>query len=109
MISIVAICYVPDANVYVAANVVQAVTNLSSLVYQLGLAAAVDRTGRVFAAANGLVALGNGVGPAVAGAITVAYGAPHVGLAVVALNVLALMLFAAVGAGVAKRAVLLRV
>jgi predicted MFS family arabinose efflux permease len=108
MASIVAITYAPDPTVYVAANVVQAITNLSSLVYQLGLAAAVDRSGRLFAAANGLVGLGNGLGAAVAGAVAVKFGAPQVGLAVVVFNVAALALFALVGAGIARRWVAVR-
>ena len=83
VVSIVAITYATDPTVYVVGNVVQGVTNLSSLVYQLGLAAAVDRSGRLFAAANGLVGLGNGLGSAVAGAIALPFGAPSVGLAVI--------------------------
>ena len=67
VLSILAITYATDPTIYIAANVVQAITNLSSLVYQLGLAAALDRSGRLFAAANGLVGLGNGLGPAIAG------------------------------------------
>jgi predicted MFS family arabinose efflux permease len=106
--SIVAITYASDPTVYVAANVVQAVTNLSSLVYQLGLAAAVDRSGRLFAAANGLVGLGNGLGAAVAGAIAVEFGAAHVGIAVVLFNAVALFLFGLIGAGVARRWVAMR-
>jgi len=107
--SIVAISYSTDANVYFAANVVQAVTNLSSLVYQLGLTAAVDRaSGRLFAAANGLVALGNGIGPAVAGAIAQPFGASSVAIAVVAFNLAAVALYALVGSGVARRGVILR-
>jgi predicted MFS family arabinose efflux permease len=108
VVAIVAISFAKDPTVYVAANVVQAITNLSSLVYQLGLAAAVDRSGRLFAAANGLVALGNGVGPAVAGAIAQPFGAPTVGVAVVAFNLAALALYAAVAAGVARKTVPLR-
>jgi len=108
VMSIVAISYAKDPTVYVAANVVQAITNLSSLVYQLGLAAAVDRSGRLFAAANGLVALGNGLGPAVAGAIALPFGAPDVAIAVVAFNFAALTLFVLVGAGVSRKTVLLR-
>ena len=106
--SIVAISYVNDPTVYFAANVVQAVTNLSSLVYQLGLVAAVDRSGRLFATANGLVALGNGLGPAVAGAIAAPFGASNVGLAVMLFNVAALALYGFVGASVARGALALR-
>ena len=106
--SIVAISYSTDPNVYLVANTVQSLTNLSSVVYQLGLVAAVDRSGRLFAAANGLVMLGNGIGPAIAGAIAALYGAPNVGIAVVLFNIAALCLYALVGAGVARKTVLLR-
>ena len=106
--SIVAISFSKDPNVYFAANTVQSLTNLSSVVYQLGLVAAVDRSGRLFAAANGLVMLGNGIGPAIAGAIAALYGAPTVGIAVVLFNLAALALYGLVGAGVARRTVLLR-
>ncbi|MCE9522432.1 MAG: hypothetical protein K8S25_08380, partial [Alphaproteobacteria bacterium] len=109
VMSIVAISYASDPTVYFAANVVQAVTNLSSLVYQLGLVAAVDRaSGRLFAAANGLVALGNGLGPAVAGALAQPFGAPNVALAVVAFNFAAFALFGLIAFGVSRKAVLLR-
>jgi predicted MFS family arabinose efflux permease len=106
--SIVAISFSTDPTVYVAANVIQAITNLSSVVFQLGLAAAVDRSGRLFAAANGLVALGNGVGPAVAGSLSLYFGAPMVGVAVAVFNLIALLLYAAVGAAVARKSVVLR-
>jgi predicted MFS family arabinose efflux permease len=105
--SILAITYATDSTVYVIANVVQAVTNLASLVYQLGLAAAVDRSGRLFAAANGLVGLGNGLGSAVAGSIALAYGAPNVGIAVLAFDAAALALFALMAVGIARRFVVL--
>jgi len=108
MISIVAITFASDPTVYVAANIVQAVSNLSSLVYQLGLAAAVDRTGRLFAAANGLVGLGNGLGSAVAGTIAAMFGAANIGIAVMFFDAIALALFVLIGAGVARRWVALR-
>ena len=107
-VSIVAIAFAQDPTVYVAANVVQAATNLSSLVYQLGLVAAVDRSGRSFAAANGLAALGNGVGPAIAGSLSLYFGAPSVGVAVAFFNLAALALYAVVGVGVARKTVALR-
>ncbi len=106
--SIVAITYTSDTMVYIVANVVQAVTNLSSLVYQLGLAAAVDRSGRVFAAANGLVGLGNGLGSAVAGSIAFYFGAAHVGMAVMAFNILALGCYALVQSAVNRQLIELR-
>ena len=108
VISIVAITYSNDPTLYVIANVVQAITNLSSLVYQLGLAAAIDRSGRVFAAANGLVGLGNGLGAAVAGSIAVQFGAAEVGAAVVAFNVLALGCYALIRIGVTREFIVLR-
>jgi len=108
VLSIVAITYSNDSTVYVVANVVQAVTNLSSLVYQLGLAAAIDRSGRLFAAANGLVGLGNGLGAAVAGTIAVQFGASEVGAAVVAFNLLALACYAVIRAGITQEVIVLR-
>jgi predicted MFS family arabinose efflux permease len=108
VLSILAITYATDPTIYIAANVVQAITNLSSLVYQLGLAAALDRSGRLFTAANGLVGLGNGLGPAIAGAVAVDYGAPSVGLVVLAFNLAALALFGLIGAAIARKQVLLR-
>ena len=106
--SIAAITYSNDPTVYVVANVVQAVTNLSSLVYQLGLAAAIDRSGRLFAAANGLVGLGNGLGAAVAGSIAVQFGVAEVGAAVVAFNVLALSCYAVIRVGITREVIVLR-
>lgn len=109
VMSIVIISYTTNPDIYFVANVVQAITNLSSLVFQLGLVAAVDRaSGRLFAAANGLVALGNGLGPAVAGALAGPFGAPNVAIAVVAFNIAAFALYALVGAGVIQHKILLR-
>ena len=108
VLSIVAITYSNDSTVYVVANVVQAVTNLSSLVYQLGLAAAIDRSGRIFTAANGLVGLGNGLGAAVAGSIAVQFGVAEVGAAVVAFNVLALACYAVIRIAVTREVIVLR-
>ena len=108
VVSIVAITYSNDPTVYVVANVVQAITNLSSLVYQLGLAAAIDRSGRLFAAANGLVGLGGGLGAAVAGSIAVQFGAAEVGAAVVVFNVLALSCYVLIRIGVTREAIVLR-
>lgn len=108
VLSIVAISYANSPTVYFTANVVQAVTNLSSLVYQLGLVAAVDRSGRLFAAANGLVALGNGLGPAVAGALAEPLGAPNVAVAVAFFNFAALALYALVGSFIARKIITVR-
>jgi MFS family permease len=64
--------------VYVTANVVQAITNLSSVIYQLGLAARVDSAGRTVAVSTALVTLGNGIGPGLAATFGVASVAPAV-------------------------------
>jgi predicted MFS family arabinose efflux permease len=75
--------------VYVAANVVQAVTNLSCVIYQLGLSARMDRLGRTVAASTALVTLGNGIGPALA----VSLGVAAVANAALLLNGVALALY----------------
>jgi predicted MFS family arabinose efflux permease len=75
--------------VYVAANVVQAVTNLSCVIYQLGLAARMDRLGRTVAASTALVTLGNGVGPALAATL----GLAAVATATLVLNGMALAFY----------------
>jgi predicted MFS family arabinose efflux permease len=108
VVSIVAITYSNDSIIYVTANVVQAMTNLASLVYQLGLAAAIDRSGRLFAAANGLVGLGNGLGAAVAGSIAVQFGVAEVGAAVIVFNVLALSCYAVIRIGMTRGVIVLR-
>ena len=108
VVSIVAITYAHDPLVYTIANVIQAITNLSSLVYQLGLAAALDRSGRLFTAANGLVGLGNGLGAAVAGAIAFQFGAAHIGLAVVLFNGIALACYSMISLGVSRQWIVLR-
>jgi hypothetical protein len=75
--------------VYVAANVLQAMTNLSCVIYQLGLAARMDRLGRTVAAATALVTLGNGIGPALSATLGIA----SVGTATLVLNGAALALY----------------
>lgn len=107
-LSIVAIAFVADPTVYIVANIVQAVTNLSSVVYQLGIAAAMDRSGRLVAACSGLINLGNGIGPSISGAVATAMGAPTAGLIVLAFNVAALALYGLVAAGAARGRVVLR-
>jgi hypothetical protein len=82
--------------IYIGANVLQSVTNLSSLVFQLGLAASLDRTGRVVAVSTGLVTLGNGLGPGLSAGLSGVFGAPSVGVFVLGLNGVALGLYAAV-------------
>lgn len=82
--------------IYIGANVLQSVTNLSSLVFQLGVAASLDRTGRVVAVSTGLLTLGNGLGPGLSAGLSGVFGAPSVGAFVLGLNGVALGLYAAV-------------
>jgi predicted MFS family arabinose efflux permease len=89
--------------VYTAANVLQSVTNLSSVVYQLGLAASLDRSGRVVAVSAGLVTLGNGLGPGLSGGLSGVFGAPFIGVLVLGLNGVALGLYSAAKSRGAER------
>ena len=82
--------------IYIAANVLQSVTNLSSVIYQLGLAASLDRSGRVVAVSASLVTLGNGLGPSLSASLSGAFGAPSVGILVLVLNGVALGLYGGV-------------
>jgi DHA1 family inner membrane transport protein len=82
--------------VYGAANVLQSVTNLSSLIYQLALSASLDRLGRAVAVSTALVTLGNGLGPWLSVSLSAACGAPSVGVFVFALNAVALGLYCVV-------------
>ena len=82
--------------IYLASNAVQSITNLSSVIYQLAVAASLDRLGRAVAMAAALVTLGNGIGPGLATSISAAFGAPSVGIFVFALNAVALGLYWAV-------------
>ncbi|MGO9273702.1 MAG: MFS transporter [Terriglobia bacterium] len=81
---------------YIAANALQSVTNLSSVIYQLGLAASLDRSGRVVAVSTGLVTLGNGLGPSLSAGLSGAMSAPFVGVFVLVLNGVALALYGVV-------------
>ncbi len=88
--------------VYLAANIVQAVTNLSAVIYQLGLAACLDRGGRVVAVSSALVTLGNGIGPGLAASLRGVYGTAFIAMMVLAFNAAALGIFCIVkvrGAG----------
>ncbi len=87
--SILVVAAASDPTVYIAANLLQSVTNLSSVIYQLGLAASLDRTGRLVAASTGLVTLGNGIGPSLGAGLNGAFGPLSIGLAVLALTGLA--------------------
>jgi predicted MFS family arabinose efflux permease len=82
--------------VFIAANILQSITNLSSVIYQLGLSATIDRTGRVIAASTGLVTLGNGLGPSLSASLSGSFGPSSVGVVVLAFNAIALMLYCAV-------------
>jgi predicted MFS family arabinose efflux permease len=79
--------------VYLAANLMQSVTNLSAVIFQLGLAACLDRGGRVVAVSTALVTLGNGIGPGLAASLSAVFGAPFIGVFVLGLNALALGLY----------------
>ena len=79
--------------VYIAANVLQSITNLSSVIYQLALSASLDRLGRAVAVSTALVTLGNGIGPGLSASLGAALGAPSVGVFVLALNGVALGLY----------------
>ena len=92
-LSILGVSVVPIPQVFVAANVVQSVTNLASVIYQLGLAANLDRSGRVISASTGAVTLGNGLGPGFSSNLNASFGASSVGIFVLALNGLALAFY----------------
>jgi predicted MFS family arabinose efflux permease len=87
---------VPTRSVYIAANIVQSITNLSLVIYQLGLSASIDRSGRTVAISTALVALGNGIGPCLSASFSGLFGAPSVAVLVVGLNGAALALYCAV-------------
>jgi predicted MFS family arabinose efflux permease len=80
-------------SVYIAANIVQSITNLSSVIYQLGLSASLDRFGRTVAISTALVAFGNGIGPGLSASLSGLFGAPSVAVLVVGLNGAALALY----------------
>jgi predicted MFS family arabinose efflux permease len=82
--------------IFIAANILQSITNLSSVICQLGLAASLDRTGRLVAASASLVTLGNGLGPGLSANMNGAFGASWLGILVLAFNVVALTLYCAV-------------
>jgi predicted MFS family arabinose efflux permease len=82
--------------VYVATNVLQSLTNLSSVIYQLGLSASLDRFGRVVAVSTSLVTLGNGIGPALSASLSPFFGIPFISVFVLALNGVALALYCTV-------------
>jgi predicted MFS family arabinose efflux permease len=87
---------VPVQSVYITANIVQSITNLSSVIYQLGLAASLDRSGRTVAVSTALVALGNGSGPGLSASFSGLFGGPSVALLVVGLSGVALALYCVV-------------
>jgi hypothetical protein len=89
-VSIVLVSTIAVHWMYIAANVLQSITNLSSVIYQHGLAASLDRSGRVVAVSTGLVALGNGLGPSLSANLSGIFGPPFVGVCVLVLNGVAL-------------------
>jgi predicted MFS family arabinose efflux permease len=95
-LSIVLVGTVRIHGVYLAANILQALTNLSSVVYQLGLSASLDRSGRAVAAATAMVTLGNGIGPALPAWLSAYFGMPYVAVVVLAIDGFALALFSIV-------------
>ena len=95
-VSIVLVSLIAIHWIYVAANVLQSITNLSSVIFQLGLAASLDRSGRVVAVSTSLVTLGNGLGPSLSANLSGAFGAPLVGVVVLVLNCVALAFYCAV-------------
>jgi predicted MFS family arabinose efflux permease len=92
-VSIVFVSMIAVHWIYIAANVLQSITNLSSVIFQLGLAASLDRSGRVVAVSTALVTLGNGLGPSLSANLSGAFGAPLVGVVVLVLNCVALALY----------------
>lgn len=95
-ISMLLVCTIANHWVYLVANIVQSLTNLSAVIYQLGLAAALDRYGRLVAVSTAMVTLGNGLGPGVSATIVAAFGVPSLGLFILTFNLLAWVLFATV-------------
>lgn len=89
-LSILLIATLHITKLFYLGNIFQALSNLSAVVLLLGLAASFDRSGRLVAAASGLVTLGNGFGPVLGGIVSSEYGAAGVGWFVLALNVLAI-------------------
>jgi len=96
-LSILAVVMIADRTVFIVANLVQSVTNLSSVIYQLGLAASLDRSGRLVSVGTGLLTLGNGIAPSLSTGLDAAYGTGSVGLLLLVLNGLALALYCLVG------------
>jgi predicted MFS family arabinose efflux permease len=94
---------VPIRSIYITANILQAITNLSSVIYQLGLSASLDRSGRTVAISTALVALGNGIGPGLSASFSGIFGAPSVAMLVVGLNGAALALYCMVMTRQAER------
>jgi len=84
--------------VFLAANLVQAGTNLFAVVYQIGLTARADGRGRIAATAASAVLLGNGLAPAFAGEIVDCAGLSTLLASIVAFNLLALLLYGIYGA-----------
>jgi predicted MFS family arabinose efflux permease len=102
-VSIVLVSTIAVHWMFIGANVLQSITNLSSVIYQLGLAASLDRSGRVVAVSTSLVTLGNGLGPSLSGNLSGMFGPPSVGVFVLAVNGVALGLYSAIELRTVKR------
>jgi predicted MFS family arabinose efflux permease len=92
-VAILVVGTVPVRSVFIVANIVQSITNLSSVIYQLGLSASLDRFGRTVAVSTAVVALGNGIGPGLSASFSGLFGASSVAVLVVGLNGAALALY----------------
>jgi predicted MFS family arabinose efflux permease len=101
-LSILAVVLLAHPAVFIAANLLQSVTNLSSVIYQLGLAASLDRSGRVVAAGTALITLGNGIGPSLSTSLHAAFGVGGVGVLLLVLNGLAVALYCLVRVRLAR-------
>jgi predicted MFS family arabinose efflux permease len=96
LFSILIIGTVKIPAIYLAANLLQSLTNLSSLVYQLGLSANLDRFGRAVAAGTAMVTLGNGVGPSLPAWLSGWCTMQQVAVLVTCIDLIAWLLFATV-------------
>jgi predicted MFS family arabinose efflux permease len=101
-VSILAVALLAHPAAFIAANLVQSVTNLSSVIYQLGLAASLDRSGRVVAAGTALITLGNGIGPSLSTGLHAAFGIGSVAVLLLVLNGLAVALYCLVRVRIAR-------
>jgi len=100
--SILAVVTLASPTMFIAANAVQAVTNLSSVIYQLGLAASLDRGGRVVSAGTALITLGNGIGPSLSTSLDASFGSAGVAALLLVLYGSAVALYVGVRPRIAR-------